>query len=130
MVTFKLSVFKIMKNSLIFVLLGLKRNIVALLGVLLLVLVELLCLLGLGGILLPVAVALPLVFLMSGSAYMKVFAAYYKIKEVMIDPYKAEHPDEEEEHVDDEPVMIDDVTEAERLREIKIRNGIPLDEDE
>ena len=75
MVTFKLSVFKIMKNSLIFVLLGLKRNVVALLGILALALVELLCLLGLGGILLPVAVALPLVFLMSGSASMKVFAA-------------------------------------------------------
>ena len=48
----------------------------------------------------------------------------------MIDPYKAEHPDEDEIIGDDEPVMIDDVTEAERLREIKIKNGIPLDEDE
>ena len=133
MVTFKLSVFKILKNSLIFVLLGLKRNLVALLGIVIAVLIEILCLLGLGGILVPVAVALPLILLISGCAYMKVFAAYYKIKEVMIDPYKTE---EDEPAVspygdeDDEQIMVDDVTEAERLREIKIKNGIPLDEDE
>ncbi len=126
MVTFKLSVFKMLKNSLIFALLGIKRNILALLGVILLLLFELVFLLGAGGLLLPLAVGLPLIVLMSTFAFIKVYASYYKIKEIMIDPYAEKQPvtvnpygDE-----DDEVVMRDDVTERERLEEIKRRNGI------
>lgn len=120
MVTFKLSVFKILKNSLIFSLLGAKRNFVALGGIILGILIEIA--LVASQFLLPFAVAAPLVLLFSLFAYMKVFAAYYKIKTVMIDPYKAEHPDP----VEDEPeiIMTDDVTERERLEEIKKRNGL------
>ena len=132
MVTFKLSVFKILKNSLIFVLLGIKRNLVAFLGIAIGLVIEVICLFGLGGILVPVAVLLPLLILFSGFAYMKVFAAYYKIKEVMIDPYKAEHPDpvDEYESEDDEVIMTDDVTERERLEAIKRARGIIDDDDE
>ena len=43
----------------------------------------------------------------------------------MIDPYKAEHPEEfTDASSDDEIIMHDDVTERERLDEIKKRNGI------
>lgn len=127
MVTFKLSVFKILKNSLIFALLGVKRNLMALLGIIIALALEVLFVFSAGGILMPVGVAMPLILLFSLSAYMKVFAAYYKIKEVMIDPYKAEHPDADEDDADDaddEPIMQDDVTYNERLAEIKRRNGI------
>lgn len=125
MVTFKLSVFKMMKNSLIFSLLGFKRNIVALFGIILCIVIEILLLLGLGGILVPLAIAAPLAILFSTLAYMKVFASYYKIKEVMIDPYYEEHPEERPEtHEDEEIIMRDDVTDRERLEEIKKRNGI------
>ena len=123
MVTFKLSVFKIIKNSLIFALLGFKRNIVALLGIVALLFVEVLFLFGSGGILVPLAVAAPLAMLFSTFAYMKVFASYFKIKEIMIDPYLAEHPECVPQY-DDEVIMRDDVTEKERLEEIKRRNGI------
>ena len=126
MVTFKLSLFKIFKNSMIFSLLGFKRNLLALLGIVLLLFFEVLFLLGSGGILVPVAVAAPLIILFSSFSFMKVYASYYKIKEIMIDPYKEAHPEEfakdDEEEV--EAIMRDDVTERERLQEIKRRNNI------
>ena len=125
MVTFKLSIFKIFKNSMIFTLLGFKRNIMALIGIILGVFLEILFLLGSGGILLPFAVAGPFVILFSTFSFMKVYASYYKIKDVMIDPYMKEHPEEfksQEEEV--EVVMRDDVTERQRLEEIKKRNNI------
>jgi len=124
MVTFDLKIFKIIKNSLIFALLGIKRNIVALLGVAVLLVFEIM--LFFVTALLPVAVAAPLAVLFSTFAYMKVYAAYFKIKEIMIDPYKAEHPEfyRDEAQNQDEIIMRDDVTERERLAEIKKRNNI------
>ncbi len=119
MVTFKITVFKILKNSLIFSLLGLKRNCMALLGTLLFILLEVLFLFGSGGILLPVAVAAPLAIMFSLMAYMKVYASYFKIKEIIIDPYNAEHPELQPADEDVEVIMHDDVTEKERLEEIK-----------
>ena len=125
MVTFKLTVFKMLKNSLIFSLLGFKRNIVALLGILLCLALEVMFLLGLGGVLVPLAIAAPLAIMFSTLAYMKVYASYFKIKEVMIDPYYEEHPEERPEtYEDEEIIMRDDVTERERLEEVKRRNGI------
>ena len=126
MVTFKLSVFKMLKNSLIFALLGFKRNIMALIGIILFLVVEFMFLFGAGGILLPLAVAAPLAILVSSFAYMKVYASYFKIKQYMIDPYVAEHPELNRPSYDEdeEVIMRDDVTERERLEEIKRRNGI------
>ncbi len=124
MVTFDLKIFKIIKNSFIFALIGLKRNIMAILGAALFLLLEIFFLFTPGGILLPLAVAMPLIMFFSGAAYMKVFAAYFKIKEIIIDPYKAEHPELYENEEDEETVMRDDVTERERLEEIKKRNNM------
>lgn len=123
MVTFKLSVFKILKNSMIFALLGFKRNFMAFLGIIVGLLIELMCVIGAGGILLPFGIALPFLILFSTFAYMKVYAAYYKVKQIMIDPYLAEHPEEAPKD-EEEAIMIDDVTERERLEEIKKRNSI------
>ena len=125
MVTFKLSVFKILKNSLIFSLIGFKRNILAFLGIIICIFIVLLFLLGSGGILVPLAVAAPLAILFSTMAFMKVYASYFKIKDIMIDPYLREHPEEcKEEQPDDEVIMRDDVTERERLEKIKKQNNI------
>ena len=109
MVTFKLSVFKMIKNALIFSLLGIKRNILSLIGCAILIVLEIMFLFGLGGLLMPLAIGLPLLMMLSTMAYMKVFAAYFKIEEVMIIPYKAEHPDEFPEENDSETIMRDDV---------------------
>ena len=126
MVTFKLKIVKIFKNSLIFALLGIKRNIVALLGILFGILIEIAFIFAFKGILISFGVGLPLLILFSSFAYMKVFAAYYKIKDVMIDPYLKDHPEEDPDNNtdDDEVIMSDDVTERERLAEIKRKNGI------
>ena len=124
MVTFDLTIFKILKNSLIFAIIGLKRNIMALLGAALCILLEITFIFSVGGALVPFAVAAPLAIFFAAMAYMKVYAAYFKIKEIMIDPYLAEHPEEADPVYDDEVIMRDDVTERERLAEIKRRNNI------
>ena len=121
MVTFKLSLFKIIKNSLIFALLGIKRNLMAFLGILAGVLLEAVFIFAFGGVLLPFALAAPLILFLAFFAYMKVFAAYPKIDQYMIAPYKKDEPQDEEPEA---PIMRDDVTERERLEEIKRRNGI------
>lgn len=122
MVTFSLSVLKILKNSLIFALLGIKRNVIALLGIVVCLAFEIMFFMV--AALLPVAVAAPLAVLFASLAYMKVYAAYFKIKEIMIDPYKAEHPELYPEPEYEEAIMRDDVTEKERLEEIKRKNNI------
>ena len=124
MVTFKLTVFKILKNSLIFAMLGLGRNALSLVGAVLLIFFEIAFVFGVGGILLPLGVAIPLTLMFSTMAYMKVYAAYFKIKEIMIDPYVDENSGDSEETEEDEIIMHDDVTERERFEEIKKRNGI------
>lgn len=110
------------KNSLIFALLGFKRNILAFLGIILLIFLEVLLMFGTGGILVPFAVAAPLAIMLSAMAFIKVYAAYPKIKQYMIDPYLEEHPEEKPEISDSDVIMRDDVTEKERLEEIKNKN--------
>ena len=119
MVTFKLSIFKMIKNSLIFSLLGLKRNLLAFLGIIFLIVFEILFLFGSGGILIPVAIIAPLTVLPATLSFIKVYAAYPKMKQYMIDPYYEDHPEEKEPDIEVEAVMRDDVTEKERLDRIK-----------
>ena len=123
MVTFRLTVFKIIKNALIFSLVGVKRNLLALLGILLCLGLEVLFVFSFGGVLLPFGVAAPLALLFSLFAYMKIYAAYFKVKELMIDPYLAEHPEEAPEPPEVEVLMHDDVTERERIEKIKRNRG-------
>ena len=101
MVTFDLSLYKILKNSLIFALLGFKRNLLATLGIVLLVVINLFLAFGTGGFLMAAAILLPFVLLFSNGAFMSTYAAYYKIKEIMIDPYEAEHAIKQEEPTED-----------------------------
>lgn len=83
LVTFKLSTLKILKNSFIFSLLGFKRNIVALLGIALTIVINAVIymyFLPLGG-LLPFFITVALV------SFIGIYAAYPNIKKIMIDPY-------------------------------------------
>ena len=105
-------------------LLGFKRNILAFFGIVFVIFLELILMFGTGGILIPFAVAAPLLALFSMFSYMKVYAAYPKIKQYMIDPYLEEHPEEKPKEPEVEAIMRDDVTERERLEAIKKRNGI------
>ncbi len=104
MVTFDLSIYKLLKNSLIFAMLGFKRNLMATLGILLLIAIILFLAIGTGGLLLAAAILLPFVFLFSNGAFMSTYAAYFKIKEIMIDPYEEEKLTE----TIDEPISVEE----------------------
>ena len=82
LITFDLSIWKIIKNSLIFTLLNFKRNIVALIGILLCAALTW----TFFTLFIPVGVILGLTFLFSVCMYFGAYAAYPKIKEIMIDP--------------------------------------------
>lgn len=101
LVTFDLSIFKILKNSLIFSIIGFKRNFMAFLGILALALLNLMIFFYVPGL----GIVLPMVLTLSNGAFMSTYAAWFKIKQIMIDPYE-EKPEEPTEP----PLAIDDVT--------------------
>lgn len=92
-ITFDLSLFKVLKNSFIFTIIGFKRNILAAIGIALLVYLNYIIL----SLIFPLGLILPFVLTLSNCAYMSCFAAYFKIKEIMIDPYHTEtEPDDDQ----------------------------------
>lgn len=92
-VTFDLKLSKIFKNAAFFAILGFKRNIMALLGIALVGIFTI----GLCVYILPLGIVIPFLCLFSLMGFISVYAAYPKIKQIMIDPYYAEHPDEKPE---------------------------------
>ncbi len=103
-VTFDLSLFKILKNSFIFSLLGIKRNLLALIGIAVIAIVSYTFLIYLP----PIGIILPFILVFSHCAFMATYAAFPKIKKVMIDPYYAEHPEEDPDRDDgEEPIFTD-----------------------
>ena len=112
LVTFDLPIRKILKNSFIFALLGFKRNIVAFLGGALVWVLDYMIM----TVMFPIGLVLPVIFLVSLTTFMGIYAAYPKIKEVMIDPYyvsddvgakeRTEDGDDEEEELP-EPIFKD-----------------------
>jgi uncharacterized membrane protein YesL len=99
MVTFSLSIFKMLKNALIFALIGFKRNITAVIGMLLFCIMCYAVLL----IYVPLGLLTPILLIFGSCGFMATYAAYPKIKQVMIDPYYTE-PEEDD---DFEPVFRD-----------------------
>jgi len=94
MVTFDLKLRKIFKNAMIFAFLGFKRNILAFLGIALVVIMNLLIFSF--GPLMALGIALPFVVTMGICTYIAAYASWPKIKEIMIDPYyKDEEPEED-----------------------------------
>ena len=86
MVTFDMSILKLIKNGMLFAILGIKRNIMVLLGTIAVIIIQLLLL----GVVMPVAVMLPVLITFGLLGYMCIYGAYPKIKEIMIDPYYKE----------------------------------------
>ena len=83
-VSFDMKLFKMIKNALYFILLGFKRNIMALLGTITLVSLCLLFLFTFGGRLVVITLFIPAMMLFSNSALMHIYAAWYKIDEIMV----------------------------------------------
>ncbi len=91
MVTFELKFFQIIKNSMIFCIIGFGRNLILFAGIALLVFLTL----WLGSLFLPIGVISLFMILFSSSAFMGMYAAYPKIKKYMIDPYYTQSEQEE-----------------------------------
>lgn len=88
-ITFDLSLYKIIKNSFIFAFLGFKRNVVALVGQALLVVLTISLIMT--GMLMALGAILPFVILFGIGLFMGYYAAYKVIKKYMIDPYYDEN---------------------------------------
>ena len=84
-ITFDLSVFKIIKNSVILAFLGFKRNILALLAQAFFI--YLIYLMIATGVLAALGVVLPVVFYFGFAMFTSYYASYKVVKKYMIDPY-------------------------------------------
>lgn len=82
LITFDLSIWKLFKNALIFTLINFKRNIAAFFGILFAAALTWVIFV----FFVPGGVALALAFLFSTCMFFGTYAAYPKIKEIMIDP--------------------------------------------
>lgn len=92
--TFDLSLAKIFKNSLIFAILGMKRNLLALLGIICTVILNFVIM----QILLPIGIILPFILTVALMTFMANYAAWPVVKRYMIDPYdQPEDADADEE---------------------------------
>lgn len=97
LVTFDLSTRKLLKNALIFSVLGIKRNVMGLLGIVLLAALNLLIIVPCLSIGFSAPIILPLFYFLSFTGFIAAYAAYPNIKRYMIDPVApVENPDAED----------------------------------
>ena len=97
LVTFDMKISKIFKNALIFVVLGIKRNALALVGLLIttaLAIVPIAIFLPLG---LGVALVLPFIYYLGVCGFVSTYAAYPIIQKYMIDPVAPKKTEENEQ---------------------------------
>lgn len=90
LITFDLSIFKTFKNALLFTVLGIKRNLMCLLGTALVVFFNLLIYFTF----IPIGIILPFIITIALCNYLSVYCAYPVIKKYMIDPYYSEVEEE------------------------------------
>jgi len=82
--TFDLKIRQIFKNALIFAFLGFKRNFVASVGIILTIVINIYIMM----LYVPIGIVLPLIITVGLCMFMATYAAWPKIKEIMIDPYE------------------------------------------
>ena len=90
LVTFDMKIFKILKHALIFTALGIKRNIMALLGIVLLAAVAIALIFFFVPMNLYVFIILPFLYFLGLCCFMYTYAAFPVIKKYMIDPAPAQ----------------------------------------
>ena len=104
LITFKLTPVKLIKNAFILALLGIKRNIMAIIGIIALSLIMVFVFM----FWMQMGIVLPFFFLISNTSFMACFAAYPNIKKHMIDPYYKENPQNDDKlSIEEEPIFID-----------------------
>ncbi len=105
--TFDLTLKKIFKNALIFSILGMKRNLMAILGMIVTIFLNFMIF----QVLQPVGILLPLLITLSLMTFMANYAAWPVVKRYMIDPYeRARQAEEEDEWEEDEEDEADDAS--------------------
>lgn len=105
LITFDLSIFKILKNSLIFAILGVLRNVVASIGIVILLVLHLLLILWILPLGFSIPIVLPFVYIVAIIGFISVYAAYPVIDKYMIAPYNKNNDSED-------PGVIEDSTES------------------
>lgn len=88
LITFDLSIRKILKNALIFSVLGIKRNLMAAIGLILLLVLHVLLFFLLMPIGISLPLILPLVYILATIGFITTYAAYPIIDRYMIEPYE------------------------------------------
>lgn len=97
LITFELKNFKILKNALIFTALGIKRNIMALLGCAVLIIINFILIIYTLPLGISVMLIIPLFYLLGTLSFISTYAAYPVISKYMIEPYQTEVTDTTEE---------------------------------
>lgn len=107
MITFDLKLKQILKNSLYFVTLNFKRNVVGVLASALLLVIE--YYMFASGVFVSVSLILPMIILISLLTYTSAFCAWPAVKKHVADAYYNDHPDEDPDRSvgDDDPVFTD-----------------------
>jgi uncharacterized membrane protein YesL len=95
LITFDMKNFKIIKNAFIFSILGIKRNILALLGIILFLGLHLLLIFFLMPTPFGFVIILPLMYALATTAFMGTYAAYPIIDKYLIAPYASKEDTEE-----------------------------------
>lgn len=103
MITFDLSIFKILKNSFIFAMIGFKRNICAWVAIALIVLFSLYIFFAVPFL----GIALPFIITLGTIMMISAFAAYPVIKKYMIDPYYDKDGNKKSTGNNESPVFTD-----------------------
>lgn len=98
MITFDLSIRKLLKNALLFTVLGVKRNLMAVLGIVIItainiVLFPLFAMTPLG---IAIPLILPFIYYLSVTAFTSAYAAYPIVDRYMIEPYRSTDDENEE----------------------------------
>ena len=94
LITFDMKNFKIIKNAFIFSILGIKRNVLALLGIILFVGIHFALILLLMSTPFGFVVILPLIYLVAVTAFMAGYASYPIIDRYLIEPYATKESDD------------------------------------
>ena len=100
MITFDLSTMKILKNSLIFTILGIKRNVLAMIGLLLLIVLNAVFIVMFLSVGITIPMVLPLFYIMAVMGFITTYAAYPVIDKYMIAPYAKDNVPEPTEETE------------------------------
>ena len=101
LITFDMKTIKIIKNSLIFSILGIFRNLVGMVGIILFLAIHVLLILWLLPMGISIPLVLPFIYVPAIIGFITVFAAYPVIDKYLIAPYKNEENNDSDEQQED-----------------------------